>query len=697
MKRGISIRYKFLLVTTALLTFCVVTYLAMATNVFRKDKTELVFDLNRSVVNNLAQDLDTVFASANDKMRLAAYFFSARDERSLGILRDLLSSSQDIVYVGGSERFAELNRRFFQNQQFAATYALPDDYFEKVLSESKPIPFAKIQSEGVAIWNATLENGPALIGFAKSVVLEEGAGKTSHYAVVAFLRADRVIKALQRGKLSEALVITAEGDILAHPVSAALVKGQDADLKPLLAAAASQPVRASVLEYTNQGNKFLGAFAKTMDQRVLVLSRVSTDAAFSVVNRFLWRSGLVALMVLNLAFIAAIWFARSLTRPLEALTSGMGRVAEGELTTQIKIESRDEIAQLAMSFNGMIRDLKTSREALEEINRDLEKKVRDRTVQLEKQNQAVKSAQEALLRTTRLAAVGEIAGRAAHEVLNPLTTILARLERLQARTGSDRLAEVDWLKDLVKSWKDEFSTGGFNQMIKSWQAPSQVQSGATLWDEDLSNLDQAQSVLREELKRVRDDAEFLHKEAQRIGRIVQAMRGLSVVEAIKEERDLGELVEEAANIMRDLASQQQIDIDFKRPSSPAVALVNYDEFLQALTNLLRNSIQSIGERKRSDAKLVGKIELELRAQGEQWFLRVRDNGVGIRSDDQTKLFENQFSTKPSAEGTGLGLNISRRFLRAADGDIVLEKSAHMNGACFLVKLPRIEASKRGVA
>lgn len=696
MKRGISIRYKFLLVTTALLTFCVVTYLAMATNVFRKDKTELVFDLNRSVVNNLAQDLDTVFASANDKMRLAAYFFSSRDEKSLTILRELLSSSQDIVYVGGSERFQDLNRRFFQNQQFAATYALPDDYFEKVLGETKPIPFAKIQSEGEAIWNATLENGPPLIGFAKSVVLEDG-NNASHYAVVAFLRADRVIKALQRGRLSEALVATVEGDILAHPKSDALIKGQVPDLKPLLDAASLQPVRASVMEYSSQGQKYLGAYAKTMDQRVLVLSRVSTDAAFSVVNRFLWRSGLVALMVLNLAFIAAIWFARSLTRPLEALTTGMGRVAEGELSTQIKIESRDEIAELAMSFNGMIRELKTSREALEEINRDLEKKVRDRTLQLEKQNQAVKSAQEALLRTTRLAAVGEIAGRAAHEVLNPLTTILARLERLQMRTGQERMADVEWLKDLVKSWKDEFSSGGFNQMVKSWQGPSQVQKGATLWDEDLTNLEQAQKSLRQELAQVRDDAEFLHKEAQRIGRIVQAMRGLSVVEAVKEERDLNELTEEAANIMRDLASQQQIEISFSRAPDSAIATVNYDEFLQALTNLLRNSIQAIAERKRKDTNLAGRIELQLKAHGDKWQLRVSDNGVGIRPEDQSKLFENQFSTKSSAEGTGLGLNISRRFIRAAGGDIVLEKAASFDGACFLVELPRSVSDKRGVA
>src|SRR5262249_53348408 len=118
MKRGFSIRYKFLAVTTLLLVLCVAIYLGMALQAFLKDKTELVFDLNRSVVTNLASDLETGFAAATDKMRLAAYFFNARDERNLATLRELLSASQMIVYVGGSERFDRLGKRFFQNNQF---------------------------------------------------------------------------------------------------------------------------------------------------------------------------------------------------------------------------------------------------------------------------------------------------------------------------------------------------------------------------------------------------------------------------------------------------------------------------------------------------------------------------------------------------------------------------------------------------
>ena len=98
---------------------------------------------------------------------------------------------------------------------------------------------------------------------------------------------------------------------------------------------------------------------------------------------------------------------------------------------------------MAASFNHMIVDLKESREQLEQINLELEDKVKESTHQLEKQNQAVKEAQEALLRTTRLAAVGEIAGRAAHEVLNPLTSILSRVQRVKDKLSKRQQGRVE--------------------------------------------------------------------------------------------------------------------------------------------------------------------------------------------------------------------------------------------------------------
>ncbi|MEO0335879.1 MAG: hypothetical protein AAF202_05775, partial [Pseudomonadota bacterium] len=64
---------KFLLVTSSLLAFCIVVYLVVAATAIRKDKTNLVFEYNRSLVENLASEIDVLLNSSSDKMQLLAY------------------------------------------------------------------------------------------------------------------------------------------------------------------------------------------------------------------------------------------------------------------------------------------------------------------------------------------------------------------------------------------------------------------------------------------------------------------------------------------------------------------------------------------------------------------------------------------------------------------------------------------------
>ena len=65
-KVGFSIRYKFLLLISALLVASVAAYLGLANHVFSEDKTQLVFDYNRSYVSNLSSELNKVFESTAD-------------------------------------------------------------------------------------------------------------------------------------------------------------------------------------------------------------------------------------------------------------------------------------------------------------------------------------------------------------------------------------------------------------------------------------------------------------------------------------------------------------------------------------------------------------------------------------------------------------------------------------------------------
>lgn len=689
----LSIRYKFLAVTTMLLMVCVGAYLFLATTVFKDDKTELVFDYNKSLVTNIASEMESFFQGVSDKMKLIAFFSQRPESERRQLMKDLMLNNPDIVYVAESPDFERLAQTHFQNQDYIETYALPDNYFEAQLKEKRPIPFKRILQQGQALWNATSSSGAPLVGFGRSIVEETSKGKPlRQYAMIAYIRSDKLLRSLSQGKLNEVFIANQNGQILAH-LDKKLLLNPDKEKSFVQKILANQS-RTAVLQIDKDGENILGAFSKAFNDQVLVVSQVSEEKAFAVVNRLLYRSVVFALMVLTLAFIAAILFSRSLTRPLDALMDGMKDVASGNLETKIEIRSKDEIQVLAGSFNEMIRDLKQSRAELEEINLGLESKVKERTQQLEKQNQAVKNAQEALLRTTRLAAVGEIAGRAAHEVLNPLTSILSRLELMKGRWKKSEEQSEFVVKEIVEAWRKDLSEGGIETLIQNWKNPSQIQANKTLLEEDVENIEAYCEHTNVKNQELQQDTDFLLKEGLRINRIVQSMRGLSLVKSEKLTHSLNQLLEEGVQIMADWVGQFDIEIKLQTISNVEVE-VDKDEFLQALTNLLRNSTQAIQEKKKNwDKGFKGLIELKMEINDNHAVVKVEDNGVGISPEHKLKLFEGQFTTKSKAEGTGLGLNISRRFLRAVGGDILLVHSEEFQGASFLIQLPLKSEAKK---
>ncbi|MEQ1876104.1 MAG: ATP-binding protein [Bdellovibrionia bacterium] len=696
MKPKFSIRYKFLSVMTALLAGCVIVYLALAIRVFKMDKTELIFDLNRSMVSNLASEIETLFQGASDKLELFA-LLSHEKGTARQVVNELLKKDSEIVYVSLSRGDSASEGTDFVNQTYADTYGLKSNFFSETLKNKKPIPFKLIQQTGEEIWNATIADGPPLIGYGRSVIREDESGKIiDRLAVVSFIRADKILKALALSKLSEVFVTNGKGQLLVHADTAQMTSGRDSKEEHLVKTAMKSQTKTSVTQFGEDAEEVLGAFSKSYNGKILVMAEVQGGKAFAAVRALVNRSLVFSLIVVTIAFIAAVMLSRSLTRPLATLMGGMEKVSGGDLQTSIQVKSNDEIAILAKSFNSMIHDLWDSRQKLEEINRELENKVKDRTRQLEKQNQAVKEAQEALLRTTRLAAVGEIAGRAAHEVLNPLTALMARVQQMQKKLRGGNGDETALLKDIQTAWIDDVKKGGFEKLVKNWSEVSQVSKDVTMWQEDMDNMAHVIKGWDEKVANLMKDSDFLISEGNRINRIVGGMRSLSVVRGEKKNIAGHDLIRECINIMADLFNQNEIVIAENFTAGEDTIHVDRDEFIQSMTNLLRNSLQAI-QAASKQGPFRGRVEISTSLKDGRFCIEISDNGIGISPDNQLKLFESQFSTKSSEEGTGLGLSISRRFMRAFGGDIEFVESMPMVKTVFRVILPQPSVSQEAAA
>lgn len=130
--------------------------------------------------------------------------------------------------------------------------------------------------------------------------------------------------------------------------------------------------------------------------------------------------------------IALAWHLGSrLSRPVRELETVARRIAAGERGLPIPARTRDEIGDLANQFSAMTSSLVQREEDISRLNQDLEKKVRERTAELEEKNVLLLQAQEELVRAEKLAAVGELAAGVAHEINNPMAIIRGNAELIQ--------------------------------------------------------------------------------------------------------------------------------------------------------------------------------------------------------------------------------------------------------------------------
>jgi two-component system NtrC family sensor kinase len=150
--------------------------------------------------------------------------------------------------------------------------------------------------------------------------------------------------------------------------------------------------------------------------------------------------------VLGVVIVVFLYFliTSGITRPLREMAAATGKIAEGDLSVELSSKSKDEIGQLAQSFNYMLVRLKQARQELEDYGRLLEQKVEERTQQLTKM-------QAHLIQSEKMASMGQLAASIAHEVNNPLSGVLIYNQLLTkkiTRGDFNREAFLDYLSKM---------------------------------------------------------------------------------------------------------------------------------------------------------------------------------------------------------------------------------------------------------
>jgi signal transduction histidine kinase len=280
--------------------------------------------------------------------------------------------------------------------------------------------------------------------------------------------------------------------------------------------------------------------------------------------------------------------------------------------------------------------------ALQKENIILEERVKHRTAQLSKSVDDLKSTQSQLIQSEKMASLGELTAGIAHEIQNPLNFV-------------NNFSEVS--NELIDEMNEEMSKGDFEE---------------------------AKEIAAD----IKQNLEKITHHGKRADAIVKGMLAHSRAgKGEKEPTDLNALAEEYLKLSYHglRAKDKSFNADFKTDFDPDLPKVNVvpQDIGRVLLNLINNAFQACAQSGIENPLISVKTE---RNTSDEIRITITDNGPGIPDSIKDKIFQPFFTTKPTGQGTGLGLSLSYDIVKAHGGELKVETKED-EGSAFIIQLP----------
>jgi len=442
-------------------------------------------------------------------------------------------------------------------------------------------------------------------------------------------------------------------------------------------------------------------------------------------------------LLLSAVMWVALFLAKQVTVPIQALAEGTREVSTGNFEYQVPEQSQDELGVLVHSFNAMTTQLRDSRSQIDQFTRNLQQAVQE----LERRRQLMETVLENIpTGVISLDATGAIL-RANKSVTRMFGDGSGDSVTLESLLGGDAMRTVQYLmrrslRMIVVSREIETVVAGrvlHLAVTVSSLGPRRANTGYVLVLDDLTEMLRAQKsaawqeVARRIAHEIKNPLTPIQLSAQRLSRFLDR-REISQT-APSRDSELANLVQECSRLIeREVSTLAGLVNEFsqfvrfpaaKLAPSNANTIVNdalqvFSGRLDGITlkatlaenlpavradgGLLRsvivNLIDNAAEALENSAYREIVVSTRAHPDAETIEICVSDTGHGISPEDKDKLFLPHFSTKD--RGTGLGLAIAARIVAEHGGSIHVEDN-HPAGSCFRVELPVAELTPASIA
>ena len=438
-------------------------------------------------------------------------------------------------------------------------------------------------------------------------------------------------------------------------------------------------------------------------------------------------SHMMTLSIVTLLIIfSSVWFgfylSREITVPIQELVEGTDQIASGDYDVFIDLEAKDEIGALVNSFNRMAVDLKTGKNKLEEVNRELirgnlELEQRRLYMEFVLTNVAagiISTDVEGNILTINKSAEAMLNIKADRTIGKNYKDILSedQVKVIDSYLGDKTLFLKGFLKKQIRlSVKGKRYT--LLVTLNVLRDDQKNYLGLVAIFEDLSEIEKAQRMAawREVARRIAhevknpltpiqlsaqrlkkrygedldfEDGKVFHECTEMIIRQVEELKILMnefsnfarMPASNPVPTNIRRIIEESLSLYRE--AHNDVNLVFKDSESVPVFDLDREQIKRVMINLLDNAIEAINGK--------GKVVIDLDYDKVLQIVKIEviDNGRGISPENKMRLFEPYFSTKK--QGTGLGLAIVNTIITDHNGFIRVQDN-NPKGTKFIIELP----------